>query len=342
MENNKNKNYQDINLEEISAGANLGSKVFSGVLAPILALSGINASADNTNKTSIINSGKFESINSLKNKFTNFKKEHPKIFKAGIATGATIAGGIGLTTIAKTGLKIYLRDINTIVDNMSKDELNKFLDDQIKEFEGRNGGKVFKIDEKLKKTNNKKCLALSVLSINNAFKKFPKYADYIAKYSPNHVFKFGIVPESFMKSILTYGVPIIAYADRNAGIYVSNIAISFKDLTMAQGKHLVKSGKRSDLKLSEIVQGAISHELGHVFEYCLYQFGSAEDIKQIIIKEAKRIDPNFDNFKISEYGEINCYEWFAEVFSNLMNGAESTPLTKAMENYLNSHMNNLL
>lgn len=207
----------------------------------------------------------------------------------------------------------------------------------------------YKIDNTLRQKNiNNLVLNLCTSSLTNIFNKFPEYANCINRVNDknNKIFTFGIIPESDAQLKESIGSIPIAYSKFDmSGVYIHNSAIiiphglnerTHLESILNLGRKTIENGFHSNLKLDEVIQAGIAHEIGHIFEYCIIQTleKPPDTIKNEIIDEAKNIDPKFQHFKISEYGETNSKEWFAEVFATLMNGVNSTPLTCAMEKYL--------
>ena len=225
------------------------------------------------------------------------------------------------------------------------DKFEKNLTNQIIKFEKLCGGNKFNIDSKIKENCDKRVLILLVESLNAIFEKFPNYAVMISRCAPDQ-FILGIISESDEELFESNKMIPLAYTrDDLSGVYINKSVVnsSLEDIEK-QGINAVKSGFHSKLKMNEVVQAGIAHEVGHCFEYCIMRCvnKNEDNIKEDIINKAKDIDPSFNDFVISKYGEANSSEWFAEVFATLMNGQESTVLTQAMGQYLRSYENAIL
>lgn len=283
-----------------------------------------------------------------------FVKDNPKTTKAieGVGIGmAAVAGVLGLTRAGQhIGAKIYTRNIHTDVENMSPEELQRFLDDQISKFEARgidNGQALFKVGNAIKKEANKEILALAVSSLNIVLDKVPKLEEALKAYA--EVYNLPFVFDWETKG--EYKRPHCAYftLDENNGTFGVKINKKFgKSMTYTQAfaKRTVKSGFHSPLDMNHLIEAAIAHEMGHAWEelvaipyanimaYEEYKSSPVKDSGRRVSKSLKmylgmtvkyrkygsKVWHDAPEHHISNYGDTSDSEWAAECFAQYIFG----------------------
>lgn len=300
-----------------------------------------------------------------------FVKDNPKTTKAieGVGIGmAAVAGVLGLTRAGQhIGAKIYTRNIHTDVENMSPEELQRFLDDQISKFEARgidNGQALFKVGNAIKKEANKEILALAVSSLNIVLDKVPKLEEALKAYAKvyNLPFVFDWETKGKVKT------PHCAYfmLDEKNGTFGVKINKKFgKSMTYTQAfaKRTVKSGFHSPLDMNHLIEAAIAHEMGHAWEWLVampwISVTNSEENNSRLAR-GEMAGPELYEFKryfnkdqpvniripkelehISNYGKTNAHEWAAECFAQYVFGDKDVNANWALIQKFSKHVDDI-
>ena len=129
------------------------------------------------------------------------------------------------------------------------------------------------------------------------------------------------------------------------GITLNSLYAPFLKICLIAGKKTINSGFHPKIELNQIAESWIAHEMGHVLQFLIMEANdyrkSPQNMKGDIINLATR-KYNSTNRVISKYGEINVYEWWAEVFAHLECCNNPSPLGLAMRDYINTLFENKL
>ncbi len=204
-------------------------------------------------------------IEKIKSGTKKFKKEHPKLLKAGIGIGGTILGvgalGIGVLAFGdKIVQEVYLRDVTTAVDNMSDKEVEEKLKNQIETFKDHDRS-VFVIEDELIKKAHPRLLLIILMKINRLFEKYPVFTREL------------IESRKFMKS--TFSLKLVKRKARTVmssnmeGVGINELwALHFKK-SLAFGRMAIDINFHPPAELNQIIEFVITHEMGHVLQFLI-------------------------------------------------------------------------
>ena len=304
------------------------------ILSAVLALSTFGTVANVPN----VSAGECDSFKSKPSSFIEkiksgtkkFKKEHPKLLKAGIGIGGTILGVGALALGAKIAQEVYLRDVTTAVDNMSDKQVKAELKNQIEIFKNHDRN-IFVIEDELIKKAHPRLLLIILMKINRLFEVYPAFAQKIK--NRKITFNLGLIKEGFFKDLSTW-----AYVDIT-GVHFSKFYLSHLKLNFVLGKSNINSNFHSPGELDQIIERLTAHEMAHVLQFLILSTNICKKIdvykkmKDDIIKIAKE-EHRGTSEVISRYGETNEKEWFAEAFAHAECCNNPNPIGLATKDYI--------
>lgn len=319
----------------------------------------------------------------IKSETKKFKKEHPKLLNAGIGIGGAILGvgihalgnkiaqelliGIGGTipgadTYAPHGNRssqeVYLRDVPTVVDNMSDKQIQAKLKNQIKIFKNRDRS-VFVIENELIKKAHPRLLLIILMKINNLFEKYPVFTKKLieTKKFKNATFSLGLIGETHLNDYNGVEKYLRALAVTNVkGVYFNGFFLSHFKISLALGKMGTDSKFNPPVEPNQMIERLITHEMGHVLQFLIAEinfrkiYSGTQDYSRIYTEVAKEVATNMkkgimeivkekyshESEIISRYGETNAFEWFAEAFAHMECCNNPNPIGLATKDYINN------
>lgn len=224
------------------------------------------------------------------------------------------------------GFRWYLSDTHTWVENIQSNELDNVLKQEIDKFtsiKGEDGETIFKVSDNFK-TFDKRVQILILGTINDILDLLPNFKNkLVKKYSTcENGFTLGSSDDFSNFPTQAMGVPVCALTSYGQGIYINKLFGNHLKLSKFLGKTFVKFGFNCPLIPTQIIQGAIRHELGHLFSFVVGK------------------TPN-DLESVSKYGDSSNAENYAEHFANLFSGKPIEYVQKTFLNHIRDTEPNL-
>ncbi len=334
----------DFSLEETAGG---NSKIPAAALAAVTTLSSMPSTSAALVSKHIAPPSSISLSKNLEIKSKEFYKNHSKLIKGAAVTagGALVATG-SLFGAAKGAKRYMLEDI----DKMTDEEALKKLEEEIKKLESReNEGskKYFAVEGEEEYKKNPKLFLVYMREINRVFDDHPPFAQMLITYHNYRGTKFKI---KFMPGA-PHPLTDIIFGKVGEEGHLNGFGRAYSNLSnielvnypinylLAGGNVVNKMGHHSPMDYKRILPAVATHELGHILQWLIINNSaekSEENMKEEIIKIAKKNHGSNISEKISTYGETNVCEWFAEVFAHSECSSNPNPLGQAMKEYLSS------
>lgn len=313
---------------------NFFKKSLSVLLAMSLALS--NSSSTFAFTDNINNSQSKTTKSTLSTAKEGYKK-HPKLFKLGIATGIAGAAFAGYKIGFWAYREWYIRDISTIIDGLTSQQINENLQFEIEKYKNRDKD-IFKIDDNLIKKSDKRALLITLMKLNYLFDKYEGFTKELIEYKKSIKTDFLLRP----LNVSDDGYIITSMAIERTEVDLGGFAFKLNNYknTLYSCKKSVKSHFWSTRNMDELIDSIITHEFGHaiISLYIIKKYNlqipkirglniieilklaiNKNDISKLALKTENIVNSitNEKNSFISKYADNSPSEYFAEAFAHL-------------------------